>query len=197
MPSRSPPTPGTRPHQTIVSVLPSCDSVAMACKALFRKSIVGQSSPASLRWRVYHAEVRKKFLPPDSDHVKRQMQSQKTRDTAPEVALKKALHSEGLRFRLQRRVLTDVNRRHDIVFVGAKVVVDVHGCFWHGCPAHFVPPKRNQLAWEAKIATNRERDADTSKRLKASGWTHFEVWEHEDTAKAAQRIKEAVNAGNK
>jgi len=169
----------------------------MTSNTLSRRSTVGQPFSVSIRCRDYHAEVRKKFLPPDSDHVKRRMRSQKTRDTSPELALRRALHSEGLRFRLQRRVLADVNRRHDIVFVRPKVAVDVHGCFWHGCPTHFVPPKRNQLAWEAKIATNRERDADTSKRLKACGWTHFEVWEHEDIMNAVERIKEAVTAGNK
>jgi len=145
----------------------------------------------------YGEEMREEFLPADSAHVERRMRSQRTQDTGPEIALRKALYSRGLRFRLQRRVLEDVNRRHDIVFVGARVVVDVHGCFWHGCPLHFVLPNRNRDAWETKIARNRDRDADTSRRLKASGWTHVQVWEHEDTGMAAEKVVRIVNAGKK
>ena len=147
--------------------------------------------------RDYSGSMSQEFNPPDSTHVEQRMRTQKTRDTGPEIALRKALHSMGLRYRLQHRVLEDVNRRHDIVFVGAKVVVDVHGCFWHGCPLHFVLPKTNRRAWEAKIARNRERDADTSQRLRVCGWTHIQVWEHEDMEQAAEQVREAVRAGKK
>lgn len=120
------------------------------------------------------------------------MRSQRQRDTGPELALRSELHRRGLRFRLQRRVLTDVRRTSDIVFGPARVVVEVRGCFWHGCPDHATSPKRNADWWRDKIERNRARDADTDMRLREAGWDVVVVWEHESAVEAADRVEARV-----
>ena len=114
------------------------------------------------------------------------------RDTNPELELRRILHARGLRFRVDRPVLTDRRRRADIVFAPAKVAVFVDGCFWHGCPEHASWPKSNERFWREKIETNRRRDLDTNERLLSDGWEVVRVWEHEDMAAAADRIEELV-----
>ena len=64
------------------------------------------------------------------------MQSNKSRDTKPELALRSAVHSLGLRYRVDARPLKALRRRADLVFPRAKVAVFLDGCFWHGCPVH-------------------------------------------------------------
>jgi DNA mismatch endonuclease, patch repair protein len=114
------------------------------------------------------------------------------RDTAAELLLRSELHRSGLRFRVDRSVLTGVRRRADIVFGPARVVVFVDGCFWHGCPMHATWPKHNADFWREKIETNRLRDRDTDRRLKRAGWKVIRVWEHEDPTGAAARIERTV-----
>ncbi|MFB9238137.1 very short patch repair endonuclease [Plantactinospora siamensis] len=102
-----------------------------------------------------------------------------TRDTAPEVALRRAVHALGLRFRLGR---TLVNRyRPDLVFPGPRVAVFVDGCFWHGCPQHGPTRFRgpNAERWTGKIAANRARDRRVDVELRAAGWRVVRVWECE------------------
>jgi DNA mismatch endonuclease (patch repair protein) len=79
-----------------------------------------------------------------------------------------------------------------MVFRGAKVAVFVDGCFWHGCPQHGTDAKRNAAFWEAKIARNRARDADTNALLSQAGWTVIRVWEHEDPIEAAARLATVI-----
>lgn len=122
------------------------------------------------------------------------MRAQRRRDTAPELALRSALHRRGLRFRVQRRVLPDVRRTADIVFGPARVVVEVRGCFWHGCPIHATSAKANADWWREKIDRNRARDADTDTRLRAAGWEVVVVWEHENPVDAADRVQDVVRS---
>ena len=110
------------------------------------------------------------------------MQSQATRDTAPETALRRELHHRGVRFRLHR---DDLPGCPDIVLVRVKVAVFVDGCFWHGCPIHFVAPKANRQWWLTKIGDNRLRDQRNSDALREMGWTPVRVWEHEDPVAVA------------
>ena len=121
------------------------------------------------------------------------MQSIRRRDTAPEVALRSALHRAGLRFRVDKALLPGSRRRADIVFGPARVVVFVDGCFWHGCPDHHVQPKRNADYWSDKITGNRARDADTDAKLVALGWLVLHVWEHEDADEAAAAVRAKVS----
>ena len=116
------------------------------------------------------------------------MRATRRRDTAPELKLRRELHALGLRFRVDAPVIAGLRRRGDIVFAPPKVVVLVHGCFWHCCPQHATTPKANASWWSEKLATNRERDRDTEQRLKAAGWEVITVWEHEDMAAAAKAI---------
>ena len=104
------------------------------------------------------------------------MRRVRRRDTAPEVALRSALHRAGVRFRLDASALPG---RPDIVLVRARVAVFVDGCFWHGCPEHFVPPKANRGFWAEKIRTNQERDRRSDIALADAGWRVVHVWEHE------------------
>ena len=105
-----------------------------------------------------------------SPGVRSRMQVQRTRDTAPELALRRLLHAAGLRYRVDRPPLPGLRRRADLVFGPARVAVYVDGCFWHGCPQHGTRPKANTDWWDAKLAGNRARDADTDRRLTDAGW---------------------------
>lgn len=126
--------------------------------------------------------------------VRRSMQSNKRRDTKPELALRKAVHALGLRYRVDAKPLAELRRRADMVFTGTKVAVFLDGCFWHGCPEHHTVAKANAAFWADKVSGNRQRDRDTDARLTAAGWTVVRVWEHEDPAEAAQRVAGVVRA---
>ena len=84
--------------------------------------------------------------------------------------------------------------RPDFVFAGRKIAVFIDGCFWHGCPRHYSPPKSNIEYWSAKIQGNRKRDQRVRRRLRRSGWSVLTFWEHSvkqtpDTC--ARRIQKA------
>jgi DNA mismatch endonuclease (patch repair protein) len=117
------------------------------------------------------------------------------RDTAPELAVRRLLHARGLRYRVDLPLPFDRRRRADITFTRTKVVVFIDGCFWHGCPQHYVEPKSNADYWPAKIARNRERDEETTARLQADGWTVLRFWEHEEPAVVAEAVQAVLAAG--
>ncbi|MFH7324856.1 very short patch repair endonuclease [Aeromicrobium sp. JJY06] len=126
------------------------------------------------------------------------MRQQKTKDTAPERALRVALRARGLvGYRKHYRALPDLRRTVDVAFVGARVAVDVRGCFWHGCPDHSRRGTANSAWWDEKLARNIERDRDTEQRLSESGWLVLVVWEHEDSDEAAERVSDVVKARRK
>lgn len=120
------------------------------------------------------------------------MSRQATRDTAPEMALRRELHARGLRYFVHRRPLPGLRRQADIVFPGAKVAVFVDGCWWHGCPEHGGHAKSNDGFWSDKIQSNQTRDADTVERLYAAGWLSLRFWEHEPPAVAAGEVERVV-----
>ncbi|SES09622.1 very short patch repair endonuclease [Actinokineospora terrae] len=122
------------------------------------------------------------------------MSRQRARDTGIEVALRKALHVLGLRYRVHQRPVRTVRREADVVFSRARVAVFVDGCFWHGCAEHATWPKRNAAFWRDKIETNQRRDRDTDARLTEAGWLALRVWEHEDPVAAAERVRAEVLA---
>lgn len=99
------------------------------------------------------------------------------RDTAPEIALRRALWAAGLRYRLKTKI--HLLGQPDIVFPGAKVAVFVDGCFWHGCPVHGHLPKSREEYWKPKIARNQRRDAEVNAKLLAMGWRVVRFWEHQ------------------
>lgn len=122
------------------------------------------------------------------------MQQQRSQDTKPELRLRQALHSRGLRYRVHRQLLDGLRRRTDIVFGPSRVAVDVRGCYWHGCPLHYRLATSNEGYWHPKIAGNQARDEETQRLLEEAGWLVIVVWEHEPTDQAAERVAEAVTA---
>jgi len=138
------------------------------------------------------AKRRIKSPVPSSEAALKRMQAAKPRDTAPEKALRSALHKKGLRYRTDVRPVKELNRRADIVFRSANVAIFVDGCFWHGCPIHGTQAKANAEFWKNKIKQNQERDADTNERLKKEGWKVVRVWEHEDSRKMSEKIYKII-----
>lgn len=112
------------------------------------------------------------------------------RNTTPELRLRKALWSAGLRYRLKTHIR--LPGTPDIVFPGAKVAVFVDGCFWHGCPLHGSMPKTRPEFWARKIARNRERDAEVDTALKGSGWIVLRFWEHDIAGRLDQCIADVM-----
>ena len=117
------------------------------------------------------------------------------RDTAPEVAIRRLLHAQGLRYRVAYPVPGLRRRSIDIAFTRRKVAVFVDGCFWHGCPEHGTQPRANASWWMTKLAANRARDADTTARLVDQGWVVIRVWEHEPPLEATQQIAAILGSG--
>lgn len=98
----------------------------------------------------------------------------RTKDTAPELALRRALYAAGVRgWRCHPKVVG----RPDFAFLGRKVAVFVDGAFWHGHPDHY----RGQSGrfWDQKIARNRKRDETVNRELSDAGWTVVRVWDFE------------------
>lgn len=120
------------------------------------------------------------------------MQSNKGRDTRPELALRRAVHALGLRYRVSTRPLPQIRRTADLVFTRAKVAVFMDGCFWHGCPEHHTKSATNADYWADKLKRNRDRDAETDRLLCEAGWTVIRVWEHENPEEAARGVAAAV-----
>ncbi len=120
------------------------------------------------------------------------MQGNVRRDTAPELRVRRLLHAQGLRYRVDAPLPFDRRRRADITFPRARVVVFIDGCFWHACPEHYIAPKSHPEYWSPKIAANRARDAETTARLAVDGWTVLRFWEHEDPDRVADTIVAAV-----
>lgn len=115
------------------------------------------------------------------------------RDTQPELALRRALHASGLRYRLNVR---DLPGKPDLVFPRWSTVVFVHGCFWHshkGCRIANIP-QSNTNYWLAKFAANKRRDARAVRALRRLGWRVMVVWECQlSTARRVQATAERVH----
>lgn len=107
----------------------------------------------------------------------------RSKDTKPELRLRRMLHGAGYRYRLHDRKLPG---RPDLVFPGRRKVIFVHGCFWHGheCPVGSRLPKTNTVFWASKRRRNQERDALQRRLLEDMGWSVLIVWECEVKASA-------------
>ena len=123
-----------------------------------------------------------------SEAAQATMRANRGRDTGPELAVRRALHRMGLRYRVDHPLPFDRRRRADIAFTRARVAVFIDGCFWHGCPEHGTTPRTNSRFWSEKIERNRARDLDTTERLEAEGWVVLRFWEHESPDAAAEHI---------
>ncbi len=126
------------------------------------------------------------------------MQANKGRDTKPELALRRAVHALGLRYRVDHPlVLPGVRRRGDLVFTRARVAVFLDSCFWHSCPEHGTRPGTNADFWRTKIERNVERDTETNRLLREAGWIVIRVWEHEAPATVAPQVLTVVKGRNR
>ena len=123
------------------------------------------------------------------------MRANRRRDTRPELRVRSRLHRLGLRYRVDVPVGLAGGRwaRPDIVFTRQRVAVFIDGCFWHGCPEHGRKPGgANDGYWTAKIARNRQRDAEQGRGLEIAGWVVLRFWEHEDPAAVVAAVAEAL-----
>jgi len=102
----------------------------------------------------------------------------RSKDTKPEIIVRKFLHSKGFRYRLHDKSLPG---KPDLVLKKYKTVIFIHGCYWHGhknCK-YFVVPKTRTDWWLEKINRNVANDATNFKRLKESDWNIITIWECE------------------
>jgi DNA mismatch endonuclease (patch repair protein) len=131
--------------------------------------------------------------PPSSPAAENRMKASKQRDTTPEKTLRSNLFRKGLRYRIHKKPIMELNRVADILFPSIKIAIFVDGCFWHGCPIHGTQAKANAQFWKEKIERNKERDIDTTKQLENAGWTVIRIWEHEDLGKVSEEIYKLVH----
>ena len=115
----------------------------------------------------------------------------RSKDTTPEIIVRKLAHSLGYRFRLHRK---DLPGKPDLVFPSKKKIIFVHGCFWHqhddpNCKISRLPKSRIDY-WIPKLQKNVERDKEHQKVLASQGWTVLVIWECEvrDIDKLARKI---------
>lgn len=107
---------------------------------------------------------------------KRTMTRVHSKDTQPEMRVRRLVHGLGYRYRLHRK---DLPGNPDLVFPNRRKIIFVHGCFWHGhnCKAGLKRPKTNEEYWSSKLARNYARDAENQTLLRAQGWDVLIVWE--------------------
>lgn len=104
------------------------------------------------------------------------MRANRSKNTKPEMMVRRMLHAQGYRYRLHRG---DLPGKPDIVFASRRKVIEVRGCFWHGhgCfPLGQLPRTRKEY-WTPKIASNKARDEKNAVELRSMGWSLFEIWE--------------------
>lgn len=111
-----------------------------------------------------------------SEARSRTMRAVKSRDTVPEMTVRRMVHAMGKRYRLHR---TDLPGKPDLTFPRLKKIIFVHGCFWHGhdCKRGARLPKENADYWANKINRNKERDANAQAALVSMGWDVLVIWE--------------------
>lgn len=133
--------------------------------------------------------------PPEVDSATRaKMVANRRVDTKPELRLRRAVHSLGLRFRKDYRVRLGHGRsdpRPDLAFTRVRLAVFMDGCFWHACPEHGHVPSSNSLYWSGKFERNVERDRRNDEALRRAGWSVLRIWEHVPVEEAAAQVRKA------
>lgn len=123
-----------------------------------------------------------------------QMARIRGKDTVPELLLRRELWRRGYRYRLRGKGL---KCRPDLIFPGPKLVVFLDGCFWHGCPDHYVRPRSRGQFWSAKLRENVERDRRQTRFLEDVNWGVLRFWEHEvfqNVQRVVRRIEGELKA---
>lgn len=121
------------------------------------------------------------------------MRAVKSKDTGPELMVRRAVHALGMRFRLHRK---DLPGCPDLVLPRHRTVIFVHGCFWHGhsCKRGARMPATNADYWREKIQRNEARDEDNARRLREAGWDVITVWECETKARYREELREKLRS---
>jgi len=123
------------------------------------------------------------------------MQRIRSKDTKPELRVRRLVHSLGFRYRLHARELPG---RPDLVFRRRRKVIFVHGCYWHvhDCPLGRVAPATNAEFWRNKRQGNVDRDARNLAALAEGGWDVLVIWQCElaDASALTQRIRNFLGA---
>lgn len=106
------------------------------------------------------------------------MRKVRSKNTGPELKVRKLVFALGYRFRLHR---ADLPGTPDLAFIGLRKVIFVHGCWWHGhvCKRGARPPKTRRSYWLPKIERNRRRDSKAERELRKTGWGVLVIWECE------------------
>jgi len=128
--------------------------------------------------------TRTKPLPP-SPEVAARMRAVATRDTGPELRVRKVIRALGLKF---TSLTGHLPGKPDLVLPDHKIAVFVHGCFWHGCPRCYVEPKRNRRWWRQKITNNRRRDRRKADQLRRLGYSVITLMEHDSDRRIKARL---------
>lgn len=124
------------------------------------------------------------------------MRAVRSRDTTPELAVRRLLRAQGLTgYRLHRK---DLPGQPDVTFLGRKKAIFIHGCFWHGhnCRRGKRMPVTNAAYWCSKIERNQQRDSERMADLKQMGWPTLIVWECElrDIATLSAKLSDFLSA---
>ena len=100
----------------------------------------------------------------------------KSKNSKPEMIVRKLCHNLGLRFRLHQKI---GSTRPDLIFKKFNSIIFVNGCFWHShyCKAGNKKPKSNKIFWNRKLSENKKRDQRNIRNLKANGWRILVIWE--------------------
>ena len=104
------------------------------------------------------------------------MSSIRSKNTVPELTIRKILWKRGARYRIHDKTVFGTP---DISNKARKIAVFLDGCFWHGCERCFTMPKTNPEFWKKKMSANQNRRKIVNGKLKASGWTVMQFWEHD------------------
>jgi DNA mismatch endonuclease (patch repair protein) len=119
------------------------------------------------------------------------MSAIRSKNTKPEMAVRKFLHTRGFRFRLHR---SDLPGKPDLVLTKFRTAIFVDGCFWHGhgCARSPKTPATNQSYWGPKIARTQQRDREADEALAAQGWIAVRLWECELGMEALEGLVVAI-----